>query len=276
MTDRIPCTVAILTFNSAGTLARALDSVADVEEVIVSDGGSTDGTREIVGRYGRTLVDQPASSRGPDGKLFDYGQARNHLRTYATQPWILQLDSDEYASEGLMRDLREVCSQDAGATSYTIAARYEIGGRLVDCATTYPMRFPRLYRADACTGYHGVIDEYAVVQGEQGDLDSWFVIPYPHFGLMVRKWVHYLRVDWREYRSLDDESLRRRSAGHRSSVRWFFRDFRAKRPRTCENPLPLRIEFFRLNFYLARYAVTLAERARRRVSGSSGRAQPVR
>jgi len=270
MASRIPCTVTILTFNSAGTLPRALQSVAEVAEVIVSDGGSTDGTREIVTRFGRTLIDQPASCQGPDGRLIDYGRARDQLRMFATQPWIMQLDSDEYASAELMDDLRRVCQLEGGPNQYTIEARYEVDGRLIDCATTYPMRFPRLYRGRDCRGYVGVTDEYAVVSGEQGALHSWFVIPYPPIGLMVRKWVHYLKVDRREYRSLDSAALAMRSAIHRSSVRWFVRDFRSKRSREmCRNPLPLWIEASRLSFYIARYTVTIVERCRRVLSRSA-------
>ena len=270
MTSGIPCTVTILTYNSSATLPRALESVAEVREVIVSDGGSTDGTREIVTRFGRTLIDQPASCQGPNKTLVDYGGARDHMRMFANQPWIMQLDSDEYASAELVEDLRRVCRLEGGPNQYNIEARYEVDGRLIDCATTYPMRFPRLYRGSACEGYIGVTDEYAVVSGERGELRSWFVIPYPPFGLMVRKWVHYLNVDRREYRSLDPAALMRRSAMHKSSVRWFLRDFRSKRSRdVCRNPLPLKIEVSRLAFYVARYAVTIFERCRRALSRSA-------
>lgn len=254
----------MLSFNNASTIARALESLSDIEEVIVGDGGSTDGTRDIVLGFGRTLVDQPESSRGPDGRLVDYGSARDHVRGFATQPWVIQLDSDEYAHESLIADLRRVCVDDGDVDLYSVEARYEVAGRLVDCATTYPMSFPRLFRASACSGYSGRTHERAVVQGEPVPLQSYFVIPFPATWLMLRKWSRYLRIDHAECRSLELPELRERAAHGRSQIRWFFRDFRTKRIRpACVHPLPLHSELLRLGFYVARYGIVVAEGASR-------------
>ena len=48
---KIPCTVGILTKNSGKTLKRALESVKDCAEIIISDGGSTDSTIIIAEKY---------------------------------------------------------------------------------------------------------------------------------------------------------------------------------------------------------------------------------
>lgn len=256
----------MLSFNNASTIAHALESLVDIEQVVVGDGGSTDGTQDIVRRFGRTLVDQPVSSQGPDGRLLDYGAARDYLRSYATQPWVMQLDSDEYADESLVADLRTVCVEGGDVNLYSIEARYEVGGRLVDCATTYPMRFPRLFRASACTGYTGVTHERAVVAGDPVPLESYFVIPFPETTLMLRKWARYLKLDQRECRTLEASDLRQRSAQGRSQIRWFVRDFRTKRVGAeCEHPLPVHSELLRLGFYVARYGVVLTEQAGRRL-----------
>lgn len=260
----------MLSYNNAGTLARALDSVTDVAEVIVADGGSTDGTQDIVRQFGRTLIEQPAPAQGPDGRLVNYGLARDHVRVHATQPWIMQLDSDEYVSRQLVADLRRVCVADGEVNLYTIGARYEIDGRLVDCATTYPMSFPRLYRADACTGYSGVTHEAAVVTGSRAELQSYFVIPFPETGLMLRKWARYLRLDRTECRGLTQEELSLKWAHSRSQIRWFLRDFKAKRLVVpCEHPLPTHVELLRLGMYAARLGVVGSERTRRALAGRS-------
>lgn len=59
MTEKKECkpavSVIVLTYNQVGTFVRALESVADIAgdecEVVVSDDGSTDGTRELLERY---------------------------------------------------------------------------------------------------------------------------------------------------------------------------------------------------------------------------------
>lgn len=86
--DKIPCTVAMLTFNSASTLDRALSSVRDMREILIADGGSTDETLEIAKRYGAKIILQDPSFKDSSGRLVNYGGARNQLRVHASQPWF--------------------------------------------------------------------------------------------------------------------------------------------------------------------------------------------
>ena len=65
----IHATVGILTFNSAQTLERALESVKDLAEIIICDGGSTDATREIALKYGARIIDQDKKFKNPNGSL---------------------------------------------------------------------------------------------------------------------------------------------------------------------------------------------------------------
>lgn len=268
MDSRIPCTIAMLTFNSAKTLARALESVVDVAEVIIADGGSTDQTIEIARRYGRTVVRQDPANQDSSGRLIDYGGAREQLRQLANQPWIMQLDSDEYASTALVEDLRSVLSADSGNNGFWIQARYEYRGRLVDCATTYPMRFPRVYRRAASSGYAGVTHERAIVEGTFGELGSYFVIPWPSGTTVLRKWSRYLGLDVAESRQQTEEVLHEALRHRKSQIRWFLRDLWHKQLRsTCDRRLPMRFEFLRGVFYCLRYGVSVVEVVRRQVRG---------
>lgn len=69
------------------TLARCLDSVAGlVDEIVVTDTGSADRTKEIAAQYGR-VVDFPWCD--------DFAAARNFSFAQATKDYILWLDADD-------------------------------------------------------------------------------------------------------------------------------------------------------------------------------------
>lgn len=266
MTEPIACTVAMLTFNNADTLDRALKSVRDVAEVIIADGGSTDATVAIAESHGRTVVAQSADCQDRTGRLVNYGAAREQLRLLATQPWLMQLDSDEYASEELIGDLRRVCSETGETNVYRIQARYEYRGKPVARATTYPMSFPRLYRRSASTGYAGITHERAIVSGPEEVLNSGFVIPFPEMRVVIRKWSRYLRLDVAEARQLESAKLAKACAKARSQLRWFLRDLWVKRIQDRKGlGLPIRFEAARGVFYVLRYAVFRSEVLRRRM-----------
>lgn len=86
--------VVIATLNSARTLQRCLDSVANQRfrefEVLLVDGGSRDGTRSIVTAHG-DLVSQFVSE--PDRGIYD---AWNKAVAIARGEWICFLGADDY------------------------------------------------------------------------------------------------------------------------------------------------------------------------------------
>ena len=142
MSDKLPLSVHVLTFNSAKTLSQALASVKDAAEILVIDGGSTDATIEIAKSAGATVISQRnASEQGT--ALTDFSAARNVGLKNATQPWILSLDSDEYASPELMEEIKVITAKGNPCACY-VPRRYVLeNGTVIDYATTYPNE--RLY-----------------------------------------------------------------------------------------------------------------------------------
>lgn len=84
--------VIMPTFNRAGLLREALDSIAAQEfkqsEVILVDGGSTDGTESVAAGYGPRVRMVQAPRQGP-------GAARNCGCRHATGEYLTFLDSDD-------------------------------------------------------------------------------------------------------------------------------------------------------------------------------------
>lgn len=81
--------LAMIVKNEAQTLERCLRPArAHVDEIVVVDTGSSDGTREIARKYADVFdeIEWPGS----------FSEARNHSFDLATEDYVLVLDGDEY------------------------------------------------------------------------------------------------------------------------------------------------------------------------------------
>lgn len=157
--SNIPCSVLILSFNNAATIERALTSVADFDEVLVCDGGSTDGTQDIARSHGARLLEQPSEYKDAAGRIVDFAAVRNSVYRQVRNPWFLFVDSDEYISDELRDEIRSITeSFDEGV--YTLFRKYVLpDGRVVDCATTYPNPSVRFCAVRSSAGFVKPIHE---------------------------------------------------------------------------------------------------------------------
>ncbi len=103
--SKISCTIAVLTFNSGKTLERALESAKDFAEILVCDGGSTDGTLLIAERYGARVLPQDARFKDREGRIMDFSGVRNQTLSAAKYDWFFYLDSDELLTPELVTEL---------------------------------------------------------------------------------------------------------------------------------------------------------------------------
>jgi glycosyltransferase involved in cell wall biosynthesis len=97
--------VTIITFNEEANIGRTLASVqplvADGKgEIIVVDSGSTDRTVEIAKSFGAKVFIEEWKG---------YAGQKNSAIDKATGDWILSLDADEEVSEGLTKEIEEIC-----------------------------------------------------------------------------------------------------------------------------------------------------------------------
>jgi len=74
--------------NEGNTLEKCLDSIKDiVDEIIIVDTGSTDGTKEIARKYTDAIYDF--------NWIDDFSAARNFSFDKATKDYLLWLDADD-------------------------------------------------------------------------------------------------------------------------------------------------------------------------------------
>lgn len=97
----IPITVCMITKNEEGTIEKALKAIKQYPfELIVCDTGSTDSTRDIALKYADKVVDFEW--------INDFSAARNYCASFASNDWIMAIDSDEYITEINMDELEKM------------------------------------------------------------------------------------------------------------------------------------------------------------------------
>jgi len=121
-------TATIICRNEADRIEACLDSIAGwVDEIVVLDSGSTDGTLDIVRRY----TDKVWETDWPG-----FGPQRNRALERATGDWILYIDADERVTPELRAEVdRVMCAPDFDRTLLKMPWRTLLFGK--------PLRFGR-------------------------------------------------------------------------------------------------------------------------------------
>jgi rSAM/selenodomain-associated transferase 2 len=100
--------VVIPTLDAAATLEATLAGLADADEIVVADGGSTDATSAIAARAGARLIHAPLGR----GKQLAAGAAA------ASGDWLLFLHADTVPASGWRRAAEEFAGRHPDAAGY--------------------------------------------------------------------------------------------------------------------------------------------------------------
>ncbi len=139
MTRKYGLSVAIVACNEAENLARTLASVTWVDEIVLIDSGSTDGTIEIAKQYGAIVYSEPWKGYGPQV---------NSALDKCTQPWLLNLDADEVLTPELAAEIQALLKTEPAFSGYTVPRLNLIFGRWMRHGGLYPDRKLRLFRQE--------------------------------------------------------------------------------------------------------------------------------
>ncbi len=130
-------TACLIVKNEEWTIRRCLESLAGlVDEIVVVDTGSTDGTLDIVKSFGCTIVTYEWDN--------DFSHARNAGIVHATGDWILVVDADEFV-ESIESSVLHHFLETTDAEGVFINVK-SLMGPLTHPTSTLTIRVMRLFR----------------------------------------------------------------------------------------------------------------------------------
>ncbi len=143
--EKIPCSVLVLTRNSAATLGRCLQNLSLFGEVLVHDGNSEDGSVAIAKEYGAKVLPQYPGDPVASVRVKDFTEIRLRQRADARCDWVLYLDADEYMSDALVKEVGEILRTAAPKTIVKFRRYPVIDGRPRTRGMYAPEIVPRIH-----------------------------------------------------------------------------------------------------------------------------------
>jgi glycosyltransferase involved in cell wall biosynthesis len=149
----------LITLNEERNLPRCLKSVAPlVDEIVIVDSGSTDGTLEIAREFGARVLHQP---------WLGYVAQKNLALDRATHPWVLSIDADEEISPELAAAIERIRSgPDPESNGFQFSRIVFYRGRWIRHGDWYPDRLVRLFCRDQARFTGGRVHEKLEIPGE--------------------------------------------------------------------------------------------------------------
>jgi len=163
----------VIVRNERERLARCLSSVT-VDEIVVVDSDSDDGTPDVARRFGANLL-QPDDWPG-------FGPQKNRALDAATGDWVLSLDADEWVEPDLMRIILATIADPEAADCYYLPRRSRFCGKVVRHSGWWPDHVLRLFRRGKARFSDDRVHERVIAGGTVGTLSE----PIQHEAIVSR------------------------------------------------------------------------------------------
>lgn len=166
---RVTITACIIAHNEEDRLPATLAALDWVDEIVVVDCGSTDGTRETAARYTERLFSRP--------NLPDLNVNKNYSFSLAVSDWILCLDADEVVPLALADEIRRRIDSDPPESGFFLKRKNTWFGRTLMHGGQFPDLQLRLFRRGRGAFPEEHVHERLQVEGKVGTLRE----PLEHF-----------------------------------------------------------------------------------------------
>jgi len=196
----------VLTHNEEKMLTNCLQSLDWVDELIVSDKGSTDNTVEIAQKAG-------AKIHTFTGIHFD--DWRNQALKEATGNWVLYIDPDERVTKELQLEIQQLLDEkEPSFVKQSLNSAYRIrrinywwGKKFSHCGAENDW-VTRLFQKSKLIQWRGIIHESPEIEGEVGDLQSGLVhLTHRDLASGLRKSYQWTRFEAELFNSTDHPQI---------------------------------------------------------------------
>ncbi len=158
----IKLSVVIITLNEDKNIRRCLESVKWASEIIIVDSGSTDNTEAICKEYNCKIIKSP---------WLGFGKTKQVAVSYASNDWILSIDSDEEVTPLLMKEIQDLLLTKPDYNGYRVKRiSYYLGKIIKHCGWNKDYTL-RLFNKQFGNFNDKPVHEYVVVSGDIGLLN---------------------------------------------------------------------------------------------------------
>lgn len=192
----------VLTYNEAENINDCLASLDWVDELVVVDSYSDDGTKELAEQFTTHVYQR---------EFDDFASQRNFALDKLTTEWVLVVDADERITPELQTEITDIL-ENPQAEGYRIPRKNYFLGRWIKYCGWYPDYTLRLFKR-ANNRYSGLVHEGLDLKGEVEELAN----PLLHY--TYRDLEHYL-AKINHYTTLD--AAKKYQAGQQKSLLYIF------------------------------------------------------
>ena len=162
LTEKIPLSAVIISFQAGSTIGNCLDSLSFADEIIVVDSGSTDDTIPIAQRANARVIQQA---------WLGFGRQKQFAIEQAKHDWVLCLDTDEVISETLSTSISNAVKAKSHL-AYMMPRCNRFMGRWLKHGEGYPDWSTRLFDRRHARWSEDVVHEKVITSAEIGKLSG--------------------------------------------------------------------------------------------------------
>jgi glycosyltransferase involved in cell wall biosynthesis len=170
----------IITYNEINHIREVLENISFVDEIIVVDSYSNDGTVEIIKSFPNVKLYQK--------KFEDFTSQRNYALSLASNEWILFIDADERVTKELKEEILITTKSEKAKEAYYFYRKFMFKNKPLYFSGWQTDKNYRLFKKKNCIyKSERLVHETLFVNGESG--------------ILKNRLIHYSFEDYKIYKS---------------------------------------------------------------------------